>query len=126
MNVPFHVRDTNLLIRIREKPHHIKQSIALAITIVIFSGILFVWWSSRDARSREMEVRGKTVSPIDGVSAMFDGFVSGMKERMTSNPASLEKSDLEATATSTDSFDLSGVVVIDPVATTTKADQPFK
>ena len=103
-----------MLQKLREKPHHIKQSISLAITIVIFSAILFVWVSSRDARSREVEVREKTVSPVDGVSVMFDGFLSGFKERM-SGASSREKQ-----ATTTDSFDLSGVVIIDSSATTTK------
>ena len=102
-----------MLETLRAKPHHIKQSISLAITVVIFSAILFVWVSSRDARSREIEVREKTVSPVDGVSAMFDGFLSGFKERMSSAPTKALQ------ATTTDSFDLSGVVIIDPSATTT-------
>lgn len=107
-----------MLQKLREKPHHIKQSISLGITIVIFSAILFVWVSSRDARSREVEVREKTVSPVDGVSVMFDGFLSGLKDR-TSNALSPKKET--ATTTSTDYFDLSGVVVIDPsLSTTTK------
>lgn len=107
-----------MLQKLREKPHHIKQSISLGITIVIFSAILFVWVSSRDARSREIEVREKTVSPVDGVSVMFDGFLSGLKDR-TSKALSPNKET--ATTTPTDDFDLSGVVVIDPsLATTTK------
>lgn len=107
-----------MLQKLREKPHHIKQSISLGITIVIFSAILFVWVSSRDARSREVEVREKTVSPVDGVSVMFDGFLSGLKDR-TSSALSPKKET--ATTTSTDDFDLSGVVVIDPsLSTTTK------
>ena len=111
-----------MLKKIREKPHHIKQSISLAVTIVIFSAILFVWWSSRDARSREIEVREKTVSPVEGVSSMFDGFLSGFKEKMWSTPT-LEKNNGQ-TSTSTDTFDLSGVVIIDPtvnIEQTTKA-----
>lgn len=103
-----------MLEQLRAKPHHIKQSISLAITVVIFSAILFVWVSSQDARSREMEVKEKTVSPVDGVSAMFDGFLSGFKERMSSTPAPLKQ------ATTTDSFDLSAVVIIDSSATTSK------
>ena len=106
-----------MLEKIRAKPHHVRQSISLAITIVIFSAILFVWVSSRDARSREVEVRAKTVSPVDGVSAMFDGFLSGIKERMSG----ANKTSGNATiSTSTDNFDLSGVVIVDPSATTTK------
>lgn len=105
-----------MLEKLREKPHHIKQSISLAVTLVIFSGILFVWVSSRDARSREMEVREKTVSPVDGVSAMFDGFLSGFKERMSSAPTRA------LPATTTDDFDLSGVVIIDPSASSTRAN----
>ena len=107
-----------MLETLRAKPNHIKQSVSLALTIVIFSAILFVWVSSRDARSREVEVREKTVSPVDGVSVMFDGFLSGLKDR-TSSALSPKKET--STSTSTDDFDLSGVVVIDPsIATTTK------
>ncbi|MBI5078223.1 MAG: hypothetical protein HZB11_02575 [Candidatus Yonathbacteria bacterium] len=110
-----------MLKRIREKPHHIKQSISLAITIIIFSGILFVWVSSWDARARDQEVRDKTVSPITGVTSMFDGFVSGFKEKMSGTPT-LEKASVSST-TPTDTFDLSGVVIIDPaLASTTMAN----
>lgn len=105
-----------MLEKIRAKPHHIKQSISLAVTIVIFSAILFVWVSSRDARSREIEVRAKTVSPVDGVSAMFDGFMSGFKERMSGAPTTAKQ------ATTTDNFDLSGVVIIDPSGSSTRAN----
>lgn len=120
MNALFHGKATNLLIRIRAKPNHIKQSISIVITIVIFSGILFVWWSSRDARSRELEVREKTVSPVDGVSAMFDGLVAGFKERMSNAPAFGEVSKQAATSTATDTFDISGVVIIDPSASSSR------
>lgn len=108
-----------MLEKLRAKPNHIKQSISLAVTIVIFSGILFVWFSSRDARSRELEVRGMTVSPVDGVGAMFDGFVSGFKEKLSSQESAfdIEKQGEEA-VTPTDDFDISGVVVLDLSATT--------
>jgi len=108
-----------MLEKLRAKPNHIKQSISLIITIVIFSGILFVWFSSRDARSRELEVRVMTVSPVDGVGAMFDGFVSGFKEKMSSQESAfdIEKKVIEA-AIPTDTFDISGVVVLDLSATT--------
>ena len=108
-----------MLETLRAKPHHIKQSISLAFTIVVFSAILFVWVSSRDARSREIEVRAKTVSPVDGVSAMFDGFLSGLKERMS---GANKANDTSTTSTSTDNFDLSGVVIIDPTASSTKGN----
>lgn len=122
MNAQGHGKATNLLIRLRSKPNHIKQSISLVVTLVIFSAILFVWVSSRDARSRELEVREKTVSPVDGVTAMFDGFVLGFKERMSANTPSPKSSSTQATAsTSTDNFDLSGVVIIDSLASTSKA-----
>lgn len=110
-----------MLEKLRAKPNHIKQGISLAITVVIFSGILFVWWSSRDARSRELEVREKTVSPVDGVGAMFDGFMSGFKERMSSATSLDTLGGRQQVATSTDNFDFSGIVIIDPSSTTTKA-----
>lgn len=103
-----------MLETLRAKSNHIKQSVSFVITIVIFSGIVFVWWSSRDARSRELEVRAKTVSPVDGVSAMFDGLVSGFKERLSNTPSFGELNQQATTSTATDTFDLSGVVIIDP------------
>ncbi|MEK7148714.1 MAG: hypothetical protein AAB770_02240 [Patescibacteria group bacterium] len=110
-----------MLKRIREKPHHIKQSIALFTAIVIFSGILFVWVSSWDARARDQEVRDKTVSPITGVTSMFDGLVSGFNEKISGAQSPSKKASSSVATTTKDYFDLLGVVVIDPLATTTKA-----
>ncbi|OHA79419.1 MAG: hypothetical protein A2747_03255 [Candidatus Yonathbacteria bacterium RIFCSPHIGHO2_01_FULL_44_41] len=121
MNTQFHGQATNLLIRLRAKPSHIKQIISIVLTLAISSGILFVWVSSWDARSSELEVREKTVSPVDGVASMFGGFVEGLKERMSELPSFMEANSKTATTTPTDSFDLSGVVIIDQSATTTKA-----
>ena len=106
-----------MLEKIQEKPHHIKQAISLVITVIIFSAILFVWVSSRDARSRELEVQAKTVSPTEGVASMFSGLVADFKKKMANSDSFGQKND--ASATSTDTFDLSGVVIIDPSATTT-------
>ena len=107
-----------MLNKIREKPDHIKHSLAIAITIVIFSCIVFVWWSSRDARTNEVEIREKTVSPVAGVAAMFDGFMLSVKERVLGDG---ENKAPEPTSTTTDSFDISGVVIIDHfVSSTTK------
>jgi hypothetical protein len=98
-----------MLERLRAKPHHIKQHLSLVITIVIFSGIVFVWWSSRDARDHELEVQAKTVTPLDGFLSMFDGLVQGFKANV------FEISSVAtSTASSTSDFDLSQVVVIDP------------
>lgn len=105
--------------KLREKPHHIKQSISLALTIIIFCGILFVWITSLDARNSEQQVRANTVSPVTGVTSMFDGFISGFKEKMSGAPTE-NTNILVATTTATDTFDLSGVVIIDPSASTTK------
>ncbi len=110
-----------MLETLRAKPSHVKQIVSISITVVIFSAILFVWVSSRDARSRELEVRDKTVSPISGVTSMFDGFISGFKEKVSSGPAILKTNDSKAVATTTDTFDLGGVVVIDPTGSSTKA-----
>ncbi|MFA5997510.1 MAG: hypothetical protein WC791_03415 [Candidatus Paceibacterota bacterium] len=107
-----------MLTRLREKPHHIKQIVSLVITVIIFSAIVFVWWSSRDARSREVEVQAKTVTPIDGLTSMFDGLVSGFKKKVSES--TLSGTESFSTSTATDSFDLGGIVVIDSSATTTK------
>lgn len=115
-----HAQDANLLIRLRTKPHHIKQSVSVAITLVIFSAVVFVFWSSSDARSREAEVQAKTVSPLDGVTSMFDGFMSGFKSTLSGT------SDADSNATSTDKFDFSGIVVIDETSTTSKSTSTAK
>lgn len=104
-----------MLKKIREKPHHIKQSIALGITVLIFSAILFVWISSRDARNTEVEVRAKTVSPLSGVTSMFQGFISNFEEKF-SGPRTTRSAGDPVTATSTDNFDISAVVVLDPAS----------
>ncbi|SRR3989338_1340293 len=116
-----------MLEKLRAKPHHIKQSISLAFTVIVFCGILFVWVSSWDARARDEEVRNKTVSPVWGVTSMFDGLVSGIKDKISGTPSFVE-TDGKATgtaplsvATSTDTFDLSGVVIIDSSRSTTTA-----
>lgn len=49
---------------------------------------------------------------------MFDGLLSGFNERMTGSTAA-KKEGVPATTTVT--FDLSGVVIIDPSASSTKA-----
>lgn len=108
-----------MLEKLRSKPSHIKQIISILLTLVLSSGILFVWVSSWDARESELSVRENTVSPIDGVASMFDGFMSGFKERMSEFSSFGDTNTKTTMPTSTDNFDLSGVVIIDPSATTT-------
>lgn len=120
MNARFHGRATNLLTRLRAKPDHIKKSVSLILTVIIFSGVLFVWVSSWDARMRDQEIRDKTVSPMAGMALMFDGFVSGFKDRISGVSSPVENGEAATLATSTDSFDLSGVVVLDASASSTQ------
>ena len=108
-----------MLEKLRDKPNHIKQTISIVVTAVIFSGIFFVWISSKDARSVEVEVREKTVSPIDGVTSMFDGLIAGFKEKMSNSSPTMDDVGGVIDVPAVDEFDLSGVVVIDPSATTT-------
>ena len=106
-----------MLEKLRAKPDHIKKSISLTLTIVIFSGIVFVWFSSWDARMHEGEIREKTVTPLSGFTTMIDGFVSGIKTGISSTPTYVENPAIApattTSATSTTGFDLSGVVIID-------------
>lgn len=110
-----------MLEKLRAKPSHVKQIISIVLTLVISAGIFFVWVSSWDARLNELEVREKTVSPVNGVMSMFDGFTSGLKERIFEHTSFNEQNRESVTATSTEIFDLSGVVILDPSATTTRA-----
>ena len=111
-----------MLEKLRAKSDHFKRSFSLVLTIVVFSGILFVWLSSLDARNTENETRDKTVAPLAGISAMLDGFQLSIKDMMSGAPTFVEKNNTPATTTAltvatTSSFDLSGVVVIDPSMT---------
>ena len=121
-----------MLQKLRAKPDHVKKSLSLFLTIVIFSVILFVWLSSWDARSREDESRAKAVSPLSGFGTMFEGFTAGLRESISDAPwggknasSSPQASDEQvplSVATSSPSFDISGVIVIDgSVGTTTVA-----
>lgn len=107
-----------MLESLRSKPHHIKQSISLVVTSVLFAGILFVWVSSQDARTRKVEVETKTVSPTEGFLSVFDGFWGDLKEK-TLKGAFSEREGKATTSTTT--FDFNAVVVIDPGVATTSA-----
>ena len=118
-----------MLEKLRAKPYHTKKSIALGLTIAIFSIILFVWISSWDARSNGDEIRQKTVSPLSGFTTMFEGFMSGARDSFSDVPSYIENTPSVATstATSTTSFNVSDVVVIDPsVSTTTATSSPVQ
>jgi hypothetical protein len=111
-----------MLEKLRAKPDHIKQTISVILSLIIFSGILFVWVSSRDARSRELEVRDKTVSPAKGVSSMFDGYISEAKQAVSHLLESKKsvQDEMVATSTPVDTFDFSGVVIFDQTSSSTK------
>lgn len=68
-----------MLEKLRAQPDHIKQRAVLGFTIVIFSGVAFVWVSSLGARLESREARAKTVSPIDSVASLFKGIVGDSK-----------------------------------------------
>ncbi len=112
-----------MLEKLRAKPDNFKKSLALGITIVIFSIILFVWISSWDARSSGDEIREKTVSPLSGFTTMFDGFMSGARDSVSAVPSYVENTPSATTSTATSSpiFDLSSIVVVDPLVSTTTA-----
>ena len=120
-----------MLEKLRAKPDHVKKSIAFAITVVIFSAIVAVWWSSFDARQNGKEAQGKALSPLGGVSQVFQGIVSDVQDSFSRIPSYGESKNATTTnttetvvSTTTSGFDMSGVVIIDPTAkansTTTK------
>ena len=110
-----------MLETLRSKPNHIKQTISIVLTVVIFSAIVFVWISSREARLREVEVRGKTVSPLGGVSLMFQGVFSDFKLKMSEVPSFDTINSGAATSSLSDDFEFSGVMVIDATTGTSTA-----
>ncbi len=113
-----------MLEKLRAKPDHIKKNVSLFLTTLIFCGILFVWVSSWDARMHDEENRNKTLSPIAGVMSMFDGLVANFNDKISGAPSYIDlggvaTSTTSSTATSSNNFDISGVVVIDASATST-------
>lgn len=118
-----------MLEKLRAKSDKAKNVISLAFTIVIFAGIIFVWVSSWDAQKRETETREKTVSPVAGVMAMFEGLVANVKDAISGTPSFVESGAKPATPKTksgegkvgADGFDLSGVVIVDTALGTTTA-----
>ena len=110
-----------MLKKLRAKPEHVKKRITLVFTIVIFSIIVFVWLSSWDARMHGGETREKTLSPIDSISEVFHGIAKEVKDGIAGTQTYIEnsKNNMSASATSTSGFDLSGIVVLDPGASST-------
>ena len=109
--------------KLRAKSERVKKGISLGLTIFIFSGILFVWISSLDARRNEEAILAKTASPVASFTSLFDGLVLDFRDMMSGVPsfakhgASPATSTVPLTTTSTDNFDLSGVVIIDATST---------
>lgn len=107
-----------MLQKLRAKPTHIKKSIALVVTIIIFSGIVFVWLSSWDMRLGGSGGKGSALSPIEGFKELFREAMTEAQSSATDLPAYKEAFH-QATriiASSSEPFDVSGVVVIDPFA----------
>lgn len=106
-----------MLEKIRAKPDHIKKTIALASTTGIFSLVLFVWWSSWDARINEDQVREESVSPLASITSMLSGLTSDIKTSYSNTINGENNSTTEQTSTTTASrarFDMASVVVLDP------------
>ncbi len=110
-----------MLEKLRAKPDHVKKSISLALTIFIFSGIVFVWLSSWDARNTGGETREKTLSPLAGFTTIFQGVISDVQSAISGSPSYVENRRdtgvVTPTSTGITVFDMSGVVVIDPSRT---------
>lgn len=119
-----------MLEKLRAKSERAKRIISLGFTIAVFSGILFVWISSWGAQSQSEEIQSKAESPLASFSSMWDGLVMDVKDiisgapSFTTNSATLATTTPSLAATSTDNFDVSGVVVIDPSEGTTTVTNP--
>lgn len=101
-----------MLEKLRAKPVHIKQRVAIIISVVISSVILFVWVSSQDARKSNMDTRVKTVSPTEGIASMLDGFFASFNEKVDSAQNGVVV-PVVSNDSATSTFDLSGIVVLD-------------
>ncbi len=121
-----------MLKKLRAKPDHIKKIISLGVAIVISAIIFIVWLSSFNARQNGDEAREKTLSPISGFTEVFQGVVSDVKNSFSGMPSYIENIGSQATTTTatttlttTPTFDLSGVVIIDPSESPTATTTSF-
>lgn len=124
-----------MLESLRSKPDYVKKIISFSLSSIIFLMIMFVWFTSYDARAHSEESREKALTPLSGFSAMFDNKVSEVKENYSANlmytTTSTEKKESDSIvpilpASVPQGFDASGVVVVDslpPQATSTSTVQ---
>ena len=112
-----------MLEKIRAKPDHIKQTIAICLTIFLFSIVLFVWWSSWDARKTGDETREKAVSPLTGITSVLKGITGDIKSSYSSMDSFENATTTATTSMSRTAFDMASVVILDSSvsATTTIA-----
>lgn len=113
-----------MLEKLRAMSEQARKAFSLVLTIFIFGSILFVWLSSSDARSQEELVREKTVAPVSGFIAMFGGLIDEVKDAISSTPTFVNGAGATSTSQTTKSpssdFDVSGIVIIDPLLSTPK------
>ena len=113
-----------MLEKIRSKPDHIKSIFSLVLTVIIFSVIVFVWFSSSGARSQMSVSKEKTVSPFASFMEMTQGIISDVKDKVSGMPMPSYQEIQTPIATSTQprneqevsslgNFDTSGMVIID-------------
>lgn len=117
-----------MLKKLQAKPEHIKKSISLVLTTIIFMGITFVWISSWGARNQGDITREKTLSPLDSFAEVFHGVVTDVKDNIAGGPMYVENANnaimpaIPSTSTSiTSNFDTSGIVVIDATSSDTQS-----
>lgn len=111
-----------MLESLRSKPDYVKKIISFSLSSVIFLMIMFVWFTSYDARAHSEESREKALTPLSGFSAMFDNKVSEVKENYSANlmyttsPTEEKEADVVVPilpASVPQGFDTSAVVVVD-------------
>lgn len=109
---------------LKTKPDYIKKIIAFVVSGSIFVVIAIVWYSSFGARYHGEETRSMALSPLLGVSAMFNNKVFDLKEYYTANffystnTTDKTVAAVQPVSTSTPTFDFSGIVVLDSATTT--------
>lgn len=113
-----------MLEKLRAKPEHVKKSIALSATSVIFGIVFLAWVSSWDARQNEEQAREQAVSPLAGFTQMIKGITADVKDSYSSMDLydGATTTQTIATTSSRTRFDMASVVILDPsvsLATTT-------
>lgn len=111
-----------MLQKLRAQSHQVKKGIAFAISGAVSVFIFVIWLSSLPARHDGDESRKKALSPLSGVSVVFQNTVTSIKSSVSGGlpmffddagrAADVSPSDLGAAPVNSSGFDMAGIVIL--------------